>query len=419
MRFCSLLLLFLTVCHPAWSQTYSADNLFEAFSRSIYQVKIIDIESGSQSSIGSGFVVSDGYSLATNYHVISSLIHHPEQYRAEILRDDTVIELVVDTFDIVHDLALLVPKQNQFLGRPLVLSPEPINKGKLLFSIGNPHDIGMTVVEGTYNGLVEHQFIDLIHFSGSINPGMSGGPVINTRGNVVGINVATSGDQIGFLVPVKALQDLLSRRDLGGDINFETLMGEQVASFTTAVIDELLTNDWVLDPMGDARVLGSLSSRMECWGNSHKDEDKQLDTIAKGCSNNDSIYIEPGFTTGVIEYEFEYQRAYDWHAITFYQHMTNNLAHVRPGNSAGDGNVDSYRCQTNIVSDKAQNIEKKLNYCVRPYVAIEGLFDVFYLASSIDKTDQMLIEHYTLSGVTESAANRFLSRFIGEAAAWQ
>lgn len=418
MRFCFLLLVF-TVSSSSWSQNYSADNLFEAFSQSIYQVRIIDIESGSQSSIGSGFVVVDGYSLATNYHVISSVVHDPVQYRAEIIRGDEAIELEVDSFDIVHDLALLTPKKKQYMGKPLLLSPDPISKGRLLFSIGNPHDIGMTVVEGTYNGLVEHQFIDLIHFSGSINPGMSGGPVINTKGAVVGVNVATSGDQIGFLVPVNALQNLLNNRVRFGTKNFEMLMQDQIAQFTTRVIDELLNKDWPLEPMGSAHVLGSLSSRMECWGSSHKDEDKQLDTITKGCSNNDSIYIEPGFTTGIIEYEFEYQQAYDWNTTTFYHYMTSNLAGVYPGNSASDENVDSYRCQINIVSDAKQNINKKLNYCVRPYLEIEGLFDVFYLASSIDQEDKMLIEHYTLAGVTESAANRFLSRFVGEAALWQ
>jgi len=418
-RFSFLILFVFIFSAHSWSRNYSADDLFDVFSSSIYQVKIIDVESGSQSSIGSGFVVLDGYSFATNYHVISSLVHQPAQYRAEILRNGVAIELVIDTFDIVHDLAVLVPKDQEFLGQPLVLSSEPINKGKPLFSIGNPHDIGMTVVEGTYNGLVEHQFIDLIHFSGSINPGMSGGPVINTAGHVVGINVATSGDQIGFLVPVQALQYLLERRVMNRGKDFMALIQEQVGAFTDNVIDDFLASSWQLAPMGDVEVLGALSSRMECWGDTDKDEEGQIDRISKGCSNNDTIYIERGFNTGTIAYEFEYQRAYDWHTSTFYQTMTNNLFGVGPGNRANEDGVDNYQCKISVVHDPQQNMAKKVNYCVRPYTNIKGLFDAFYLAASIDKKDRMLIEHYTLSGITQSSASRFLNRFIGGAAAWQ
>ena len=49
-------------------------------------------------------------------------------------------------------------------------------KGERLYSMGNPLDLGFTIVEGTYNGPVERSYNERIHFSGAINPGMSGGP---------------------------------------------------------------------------------------------------------------------------------------------------------------------------------------------------------------------------------------------------
>ena len=54
-------------------------------------------------------------------------------------------------------------------------------KGEELFSLGNPHDLGMIVVPGTYNGLKKESFNDRIHFTGSVNSGMSGGPVVNAQ----------------------------------------------------------------------------------------------------------------------------------------------------------------------------------------------------------------------------------------------
>ena len=68
-----------------------------------------------------------------------------------------------------------------------------------------------TIVEGTYNGLVEHSYTDRIHFTGALNPGMSGGPAVTAGGAVVGVNVATrrGGQLISFLVPARFAEALL------------------------------------------------------------------------------------------------------------------------------------------------------------------------------------------------------------------
>ena len=50
-------------------------------------------------------------------------------------------------------------------------------KGERIYAMGNPLDLGFTIVEGTYNGLVDKSYDERIHFSGAINPGMSGGPL--------------------------------------------------------------------------------------------------------------------------------------------------------------------------------------------------------------------------------------------------
>ena len=44
--------------------------------------------------------------------------------------------------------------------------------------MGNPLDLGFTIVEGTYNGFVEKSYNPRMHFTGAINPGMSGGPAV-------------------------------------------------------------------------------------------------------------------------------------------------------------------------------------------------------------------------------------------------
>ena len=69
---------------------------------------------------------------------------------------------------------------------PGVFAAGDVAHGARLYSIGNPHDLGISIVEGTHNGLLRHTLYPRIHFTGPINPGMSGGPTITPEGAVVG-----------------------------------------------------------------------------------------------------------------------------------------------------------------------------------------------------------------------------------------
>src|SRR5262249_59386101 len=87
-----------------------------------------------------------------------------------------------------------------------------VPKGERLYSMGNPLDLGFTIVEGTYNGLVDRSYNERIHFSGAINPGMSGGPTVTADGHAVGINVSKQlgGELVSFLVPARFAATLLA-----------------------------------------------------------------------------------------------------------------------------------------------------------------------------------------------------------------
>ena len=112
--------------------------------------------------------------------------------------------------DVVHDLAILSTeiKATDFL----TLATQEPAKGDRVYSIGYPYDLGVTVVPGTYNGLIPHSASPRVHFTGSLNPGMSGGPAFNGDDEVIGVNVATSGNQVSFLVPVHNLHDLVTEQ---------------------------------------------------------------------------------------------------------------------------------------------------------------------------------------------------------------
>jgi len=161
---------------------------------------VISPQAGSKSSIGSGFQVSRDGLIVTNYHVVSSFVQSPDTHEIEYQsHNGQKGSLKLLDFDVINDLALL--RHSNPGDRVLGFAEQPLEKGETVYALGNPRDYGTSLVKGPNNGMVEHSYDEQILFSGSLNPGMSGGPALNERGEVVGVNVATAGSQLSFLVP--------------------------------------------------------------------------------------------------------------------------------------------------------------------------------------------------------------------------
>src|ERR1700730_5967613 len=196
---------------------------FSAAKPRLLQIRTLVASAGKQSSIGSGFLVSaDGLAI-TNYHVVSQTALEPDTYRLEYTAaDGSRGELKLLVIDLPNDLAFvsLDKRDTPFFALDAAATTRGSPKGERLFSMGNPLDLGFTIVEGTYNGLVERSYNERIHFTGAVNPGMSGGPAVTAEGQVVGINVAKrlGSELVSFLVPARFAVALVRQlRDHPGD----------------------------------------------------------------------------------------------------------------------------------------------------------------------------------------------------------
>ncbi len=160
-------------------------------------------------------VSADGLAI-TNYHVVSQYALEPKTYRLEFARPDgTQGTLTLLAIDIANDLAVVKLDGTDLphLDFAAAAVAGTLPRGERLYAMGNPLDLGFTIVEGTYNGLVERSYNERVHFTGAINPGMSGGPAVTEGGKVAGINVAKrlDGELVSFLVPASKAAALLDR----------------------------------------------------------------------------------------------------------------------------------------------------------------------------------------------------------------
>ena len=395
------------------------EQIFKKLAPSLFQIRLIDNASGEKSSIGSGFQISNQGLIATNYHVISGFARHPNKYRIEYLdHQGNKGSLTLKSVDVVNDLALV--KRESAQDMPFFqLATQVPDKGEELFSLGNPHDLGMIVVPGTYNGLKKESFNDRIHFTGSVNSGMSGGPVVNKNAEVVGINVATSGNQIGFLVPHDKLVTLYQAYKSSEPASIEQQISEQLSKNQQKLITTMLNSQWQSKQLGQGIIPAVDVPFIRCWGDSNADKaDALILTAVAHCALDENTYLSAKFFTGSLEMEFRYMQAKELNASKFYHLYEQQIRRAGAGNKASKDDVSEYQCHNDIVTPSNQAINSKSIFCTRAYKQFPQLFDVLYLSASIDKNQQALISHFTIAGVEEDSALAFTRKFM-ESVSWK
>jgi S1-C subfamily serine protease len=395
------------------------EQLFNTLKPALYQIRLIEQATGNKSSIGSGFQIDGSGVIATNYHVISSFVQHPNKFTLEYLDNEgNKAPLEVLDVDVINDLALV--KRSDPTAATFALAVQLPGQGERIFSLGNPHDLGMIVVPGIYNGLKDKSFYDRIHFTGAVNPGMSGGPAVNINGEVVGINVATAGNQIGFLVPLSKLtalyQDYRSRGAAVDDL--KQLIGQQLHVNQQRLFEQVLKADWQIKKLGSASVPGEIVPFIRCWGRSNTDktEAKYLSAVSN-CAMSEQVYLSQQFRSGNIGMQYEWLKTDELNRYRFYNMYEKSIANMGADNLAGKSDVTEFECTHDLVTANDGKTNSKAVICSRAYKEYPGLFDVAFIAASYDKAQQGLISHFTLSGVEKSLALQFAGKFM-ESATW-
>lgn len=392
-------------------QSNNAQQLFAQLRDQVFQVRVIDIASGDKYSIGSGFQISETGLVATNFHVVASYVHDQQKYRLELVhKDGETSGVELKAIDVINDLAIL---QSDGLDKAfLLLGNASLSQGDRIFSMGNPHDLGMTIVEGTYNGLVQHVRHQQILFSGSLNPGMSGGPALDTQGRVIGVNVAKGGDDISFLVPVEKLQDLMSQAGTR-DVN-EATYPERIRQ---ALLDDqqhfyqtVLSREFESVRLGDVRLPARLAPNLRCWGHTENDADVYFVGAHQHCQSEDSIYVSEKLYTGRMAYDYEWITTDRLNPFQFYQAVSTRFEHRHIRSSDDEKEVSNFACHQDTVGIGGQRW--KMSTCFRRYRKYDGLYDASLVMVTIDRNQQALLVRYAASGIGKQNAIDLFKRVM-------
>ena len=287
-----------------------ARSVFKNASPYLFQIKTAADANRPKQSYGTGFVVDEDGLIMTSFHVVSDSLLGKKELSLFIVHGDDVIPAKVVSFDLISDLAVVKINRRLEGKIPIHETRAPI-MGEKLFSLGQPHDLNMGIVEGNFNGFKKTGKIENLTLSSPLNSGMSGGPTLNDEGVLVGVNEAIdrSGQNLSFIVPAQRVRDLLTRyhsRPLVKENEKQSIWDEVNLQLTEAT--QQLAFEWMTATDQPSQLKGfevmAPPPSLKCWEKREKllNTDQVVDF--RHCGSIQNIYITPELITGYYDVDF-------------------------------------------------------------------------------------------------------------------
>ncbi|MEX1014812.1 MAG: trypsin-like peptidase domain-containing protein [Candidatus Paceibacterota bacterium] len=178
---------------------------------------------------GSGFIVSSDGLIATNKHVVSDeeaeytvFTNSGNQYEAQVIARDPIEDIAFIKIETDEDLqpAKLGDSNSIKLGQTAIAIGNALGEFRNTVSVGVISGLSRDITASDTFGSFVEQIRDVIQTDAAINQGNSGGPLINLKGEVVGVNtaVAQNAQNIGFAIPINQVKRGLTQIQETGEI---------------------------------------------------------------------------------------------------------------------------------------------------------------------------------------------------------
>ena len=401
----------------------SARKVYEQARSQLLQIRTVLKGRASQTSVGSGFLVTREGHIVTNFHVVAEAALKPERHDlVYVTADGREAPLQILQLDVLHDLALLKaadPIRPAAGFDALAFRPgaQPLSQGERIYSLGNPLDVGFAVTEGTYNGLVRRSFYPQIFFGGALSGGMSGGPALDEQGRVIGINVArrVDGEQVSFLVPASFAVALLARGRDAAPIRTAAygIVTDQLMLHQAELTARFIEQGWKTATHPRYRVPVPSDQFMRCWGSSEPSRTGGLDLERSDCVMDTRIFVGD-YTTGAIGLRHE---SYDGTRLGSLRFAARYAASFR--NESFTRLRAEYQTKPQCHEDYIDRAGLPLRavICLRAYKKLPGLYDLAVLVATLDQPQTGVQGRFDAQGLTFANAQKLAKHYLG-AYAW-
>jgi serine protease Do len=362
----------------------NADQIFSQQKELILKVSVLRDSMSAKASYGSGFPIQNmdkkNGLVITNYHVVSQFIMNRNDYNIFVTIGSEQFSAELLAFDIPHDLALL--KVNFHFPKVIKISPHAISQGEKVFSLGFPKDLPVTIVEGIYNGIVKNGYYQEIHLSSGINSGMSGGPTLNQKGDLIGVNVSTmiNSQNMSFAVPAHFVQKLLENQKLHlTDTNHE--ITRQIMDAQNNLFQDFISHNQSFTQFKQWRIV-KLPEYLKCWQNIHKQSPHHKFEIEElSCHLQNMSRINESINTAYYTIEFYIFKNNGLNPFQYFNQIAESIQSPRDITGLFDGfkqrpHLTRAECDSLYIKNRYK-IPLKINFCFQAYLASNQMVDAF------------------------------------------
>lgn len=202
------------------------------------------------STIGTGFVVSDKGIIVTNKHVVADdgtrytvVTGEGKRFEIKKIYRDPVLDLAVVEIEGDKMQALELGDSSKLrVGQTVIAIGNALGQFTNTVTTGVVSGLGRRVVAGDPFSGSEESLDNLVQTDAAINPGNSGGPLLNSAGQVIGVNVATTegAQNIGFAIPINAVKKIVDEFIQKGEVSHPYLgISYRFISKDVAIMNEV------------------------------------------------------------------------------------------------------------------------------------------------------------------------------------
>jgi serine protease Do len=398
------------------------EGAFERIKGSLFTIEIHSGKEDAKNALGSGYLISRDGLVVTNYHVVGSYVEEPDRYRIRARNHTGDYAATLVGFDLENDLALLrvsgVPSPPLPLAAALPPPASPVT------AYGNPHGLGLSLIEGIFNGFAEKGVVERMLLSMPLNSGMSGGPILNPAGEVIGTNVSVmwDSDSLSFGVPVTKIAALRAAAPLTLE---PAVLREEVTRQLAAV--EAATEARAVAPFAEAGRLSRVSvgavetlkppDVFACWDDTEEYKDQGITKSRYGCDLQFTPSVERLGEVGAVEILVEHFTSVTSRYGFYASLEAHGPTHLEAAARAPENGVWS---APQCVSERVRvgDLVWHVNTCLAAYVRQPGFFDFDMVATTLTRGREAAYVALHMKAFKPASYDR-LARALLEGARWR